>query len=200
MRGAIGPPGPAGAKGEPGNPGQQGPPGTERILRVCNCQWNVPTQVFYVNSGHWISAKTMVGFQDVTSANGEFHVKVVAPVTYVLHVGGKFGSLAVIFLGLTSSPGPTPLLNWRGVRRNPWKRLPSWSMLSRCTRCSGAFKVYFQRSVVVFVLGKYESVVEMKRKHFIAHISSCYSRTFGVFWQPSPPAIFNARRPRDEIV
>lgn len=90
MRGAIGPPGPTGAKGEPGNPGQQGPPGTERILRVCNCQWNVPTQVFYVNSGHWISQKTMVGFQDVTSANGEFHVKVVAPVTYVLHVGGDW--------------------------------------------------------------------------------------------------------------
>lgn len=31
----------------------------------------------------------MTGFQDVTSAHGEFHVRVVAPVTYVLHVGGK---------------------------------------------------------------------------------------------------------------
>lgn len=89
MRGPAGPPGPTGAKGEPGTPGQKGPPGSDRILRVCSCEWNVPTQVFYVNSGHWISEKPMTGFQDVSSAYGEFHVKVVAPVTYVLHVGGK---------------------------------------------------------------------------------------------------------------
>lgn len=89
MRGPSGPPGPSGAKGEPGNPGKQGPPGTDRILRVCNCEYNVPTQVIYVTSGHWTSEKNMFGFQDVTSANGEFHVKVVAPVTYTLHVGGK---------------------------------------------------------------------------------------------------------------
>ena len=90
MRGPMGPPGPTGAKGEPGNPGQPGPPGSERVLRVCTCERNVPTQVFYVNSGHWISEKPMTGFQDVTSAYGEFQVRVVAPITYVLHVGGKF--------------------------------------------------------------------------------------------------------------
>lgn len=89
MRGPAGPQGPTGAKGEPGTPGQQGPPGSDRILRVCNCERNVPTQVFYVSSGHWISESHMTGFQDVTSAHGEFHVRVVAPVTYVLHVGGK---------------------------------------------------------------------------------------------------------------
>lgn len=89
MRGPLGPPGTPGAKGEPGNPGKQGPPGTDRILRVCNCEYNVPTQVIYVTSGHWTSEKHMLGFQDVTSADGEFHVKVVAPVTYTLHIGGK---------------------------------------------------------------------------------------------------------------
>ena len=89
MRGPAGPPGPTGNKGEPGTPGQRGPPGSDRILRVCNCERNVPTQVFYVSSGHWISENHMTGFQDVTSAYGEFHLKVVAPVTYVLHVGGK---------------------------------------------------------------------------------------------------------------
>ena len=98
MRGPIGPQGPAGAKGEAGEPGKQGPPGTDSILRVCNCERNVPTQVFYVNSGHWISEKAMTDFQDVTSAEGEFHVKVVAPVTYVLHVGGKLE----IFVRLSS--------------------------------------------------------------------------------------------------
>lgn len=90
MRGPVGPSGPPGAKGEPGNPGKQGPPGTDRILRVCNCEYNVPTQVIYVTSGHWTSEKNMFGFQDVTSAIGEFHVKVVAPVTYTLHVGGDW--------------------------------------------------------------------------------------------------------------
>ena len=89
IRGPAGPPGQTGAKGEPGIPGQQGPPGFDRILRVCNCERNIPTQVFYVSSGHWISESHMTGFQDVTSADGEFHVKVVVPVTYVLHVGGK---------------------------------------------------------------------------------------------------------------
>lgn len=89
MRGPAGPPGQAGSKGEPGTPGQQGPPGSDRILRVCNCERNVPTQVFYVISGYWISESHMTGFQDVASADGEFHVKVVVPVTYVLHIGGK---------------------------------------------------------------------------------------------------------------
>ena len=89
MRGPAGPPGPTGDKGEAGTPGLQGPPGGDRILRVCNCEWNEPTQVFYVNAGHWISEKPMTGFQDVTSAFGEFQVKIVAPVTYVLHVGGE---------------------------------------------------------------------------------------------------------------
>lgn len=108
MRGAIGPQGPTGAKGEPGEPGKQGPPGTERILRVCNCDWNSPTQVFYVNSGYWVSEKPMTGYNDVTSANGEFHVKVVAPITYILHVGGKSGNHArtsevIIFSFLTQA-------------------------------------------------------------------------------------------------
>lgn len=90
VRGPAGPPGQTGAKGEPGTPGQQGPPGSDRILRVCNCEGNVPTQVFYVTSGYWISESHMTGFQDVASADGEFHVKVVVPVTYVLHIGGDW--------------------------------------------------------------------------------------------------------------
>ena len=89
MRGPAGPPGPFGSPGERGSPGEKGPPGTDRILRVCNCEWNVPSQVFFVTSGHWISEKPVIGFHDVTSAEGEFHVKVVSPVTYVLHVGGE---------------------------------------------------------------------------------------------------------------
>lgn len=112
MRGAIGPQGPTGAKGEPGEPGKQGPPGTERILRVCNCDWNSPTQVFYVNSGYWVSEKPMTGYNDVTSANGEFHVKVVAPITYILHVGGKFGNHArtseVILLSFLTQASKQP--------------------------------------------------------------------------------------------
>lgn len=90
MRGPMGPQGPIGEKGDSGSPGEPGPPGSERILKVCTCERNVPTQVFYVNSGHWISEKAMTGFQDVSSAYGEFQVKVVVPVTYVLHIGGDW--------------------------------------------------------------------------------------------------------------
>lgn len=84
--GPAGPPGKSGERGKPGIPGQRGLPG--RVLRSCKCERNVPTQMFFMNSGFWISHKHMLGFQNVPSAMGEFHMRVVDPVTYILHVGG----------------------------------------------------------------------------------------------------------------
>ena len=122
MRGPAGPPGPTGAKGEPGTPGQQGPPGSDRILRVCSCEWNVPTQVFYVNSGYWISEKPMTGFQDVASAYGEFHVKVVSPVTYVLHVGGKSECMWPTMPLYPLSHSNTTFCTSQGITGGKWVR------------------------------------------------------------------------------
>lgn len=90
VRGPIGPPGKNGAKGERGEPGQRGPPGEERIIKSCSCESNVPTQVMFVYTGHWISDRDLTGFNDVSNAYGDFQVFVVKPVTYVLHVGGDW--------------------------------------------------------------------------------------------------------------
>ncbi|XP_020892033.1 collagen alpha-1(XVI) chain [Exaiptasia diaphana] len=86
--GPIGPPGPQGHTGKTGRPGRRGPSG--RVSRNCRCKRNVPTQMFFVNTGFWISHKQMMGFQNVPSAMGDFHMKVVDPVTYVLHIGGDW--------------------------------------------------------------------------------------------------------------
>ena len=90
MRGAQGPVGPQGLDGNAGTPGPKGEPGEQGWLKICNCERNDPAQVFFISSGHWVSEKHMFGFHDVTSAQGEFVVKVLAPVTYVLHVGGEW--------------------------------------------------------------------------------------------------------------
>ncbi|XP_032241181.1 collagen alpha-1(XVI) chain isoform X2 [Nematostella vectensis] len=91
--GPIGPPGTPGVPGQPGkagSPGERGPPGRDRVARNCRCERNAPTQVFFINSGFWVSQKHMTGFQDVPFAVGEFHMNVVDPVTYNLHVGGDW--------------------------------------------------------------------------------------------------------------
>ncbi|XP_031571466.1 collagen alpha-1(IV) chain-like [Actinia tenebrosa] len=86
--GPAGTPGKPGEQGKPGTPGLRGPPG--RVSRSCKCERNVPTQMFFINSGFWISHKHMLGFQNVPTAIGEFHMKVLDPVTYILHVGGDW--------------------------------------------------------------------------------------------------------------
>ena len=103
-RGKSGPRGPRGAKGppgEPGNPGapgERGLPGKNGVIKNCQCGRNTPTQVFFLNSGYWISERYMLGFNNVRRARGSFHLKVLGPVTYVLHIGGRRSIISVYIM------------------------------------------------------------------------------------------------------
>lgn len=90
-RGAVGYSGLPGTDGRKGESGHRGEPGGFSNLWYCDCEWNVPTQVFHSSK----TSRVIFSFNDTTSrfrnlasVHGDFHVRAISPITYVLHVGG----------------------------------------------------------------------------------------------------------------
>lgn len=91
-RGAVGYSGLPGTDGRKGESGHRGETGGFSNLWYCNCEWNVPTQVFHSSK----TSRVIFSFNDTTSrfrnlasVHGDFLVQAISPITYVLHIGGK---------------------------------------------------------------------------------------------------------------